>query len=171
MGDLAGSSGVLPISRGRSSAVARAAVDALNTRVLEPHFGKGIDDAARAELSEWVAMALDANTRPGRAAFGWGVAGFLALALAVGAAVVTWDKIASVETRLDKADHYAQTLANYLVVSAHRNHENAESTDQLLRALATAQGVDTSHIDKPTESPPPAPVQRRSAEYLEGQGE
>jgi hypothetical protein len=177
MSEPASHSGVLPIARGRSGALARAAVDVLSTKVLEPHLGQAMSPDAKSELAELMAAAID-GANPGRGSLAWTLVGALSLALVVTGGVFTWGKIDAVTTRQDavdqrlgEGDHYAQTLAHYLMVKSNNDHSNAVSSDQLLRALARNAGVDTGHIPTPIQSPPPASVQRKDAEHREGQGE
>jgi hypothetical protein len=162
---------VLEFARGRSGAISKAAADMLSAKVVEPAMGQPMSAEARNELAELIGVFIDGAAKPGRAAVGWGVAGFMAFALVVVGGVVVADRISKIEDRLEANERYSLTLANYLVVRAHNEGENTKNIDAMLRQIAAAQGVNTSTVPRPVATPPPPALQRRDAQYRESKGE
>ncbi len=136
--------------------------------------GGAVAGAAHDDIAAAVDAAVDRATArleappaPARASLPWGIAAVLAtiivLAGFAGSAAWMWQ----LDRRTTEAEAYDRAMAHWLVISNENSHNALAGLDQMMRALADAQGVAVGHIAAPVKSEPPTEVSMHALEALE----
>ena len=132
-----------------------------------------VDDRTRSAARDGIADAIDdalrqakADAPAARASLPWAVAFALAAVLVMGAFGVTFAWVSNIDRRTTEAEAYDRAMAQWLIISHENNHEALTGLDEMVRAMATAQGVEVGHVAKPQASEPPTQVSMKALEAI-----